>query len=349
MNAFLKSVCCILLLGSAALAQTARERIAAEIARVEQESAKLDLTNPAAKDSKPTLDTLLGRAKAALEAGRLYVSLEELHRSRLTLAGAKIPKPGSVDLPKFEAEWKKVSVELRTPASPKPVAERSPAAVRAIAELASGQIPILIEASRAYATVTDANSGFYYIGQAQADAEEATFLSSLPLKSQKPYPYRSILPQLQELQSRIIAAFQPPRSIDKHPDFIRLNSTLKRAFELDSAKLYAGAMHQYLSAVQQLAVMESSPESGRAELKKKIEDLASEFAVSKTDFSIAELFIQRAQAALSAAEPTADNWKTAAAIAGPVIAAHQAAVLSKAKPQNQKKLITVTLVRWPYT
>jgi hypothetical protein len=341
----------VLALNVCAFAQIPADKVRAELDRLTVDAAKVDWSTPEAKDSKPSFDGALARAKAALDYGRAYQALEEISRVRRALAGAKNPPASSVNLTGFEADWKKASVELPPRVATRPVLAKSPAAIRALAEAAVGETPVLVEASRAYASVTDASAGYYYIGQAKADVEELQFLTSLNVAEKRKYSYHSILPELQKLQSQVIAAFQPPRSIDKHPDFIRLNSTLKRAFELDASKLYAGAMHQYLSSVQQLGMMEMTAPEGDARdaVRKKLEALATELARANSDSSLAELYVQRGLAQLDSVESTADNWKTANVILSQVIPAYSEALASNAKPQDAKKLITVTLVRWPYT
>src|SRR5438309_900221 len=79
----------------------------------------------------------------------------------------------------------------------------------------------------------------FYLGEAQGEAEFARFCAGLNLpRKGRAIALRSLLPELLALQEKTNAAFQPPRSIDQHPRFIALNSTLKLARELDAAKLY---------------------------------------------------------------------------------------------------------------
>src|SRR5262249_37415890 len=132
------------------------------------------------------------------------------------------------------------------------------AATRAIGESAQGKIETLVEASRAYAAVTSPGEGVFYLGQAQAAAELAALAHELRSVrgSPRPPPLRSVLPELDTLQAKVNRAFRPPRSIERHPDFIRLNAALKLARELDAATLYGGALYQYLDAVQQLAALD---------------------------------------------------------------------------------------------
>ena len=73
--------------------------------------------------------------------------------------------------------------------------------------------------------------------------------------SQPTHSACSILPELLALQQKANAAFQPPRSIDLHPRFIALNSTIKLARELDASKSYAGALYQYLEAARHYGML----------------------------------------------------------------------------------------------
>src|SRR5439155_449685 len=77
---------------------------------------------------------------------------------------------------------------------------------------------------------------------------------------------------LEAFQARVIAAFQPPRSIDQHSDFIAINAQLKLARELDSGGLPAGALYTWLDAVQQFGALEAQDpgEAMRARLREQL-------------------------------------------------------------------------------
>ena len=163
------------------------------------------------------------------------------------------------NLPAFEAEWGKASLEYA--ALDKQARQRDwgrfPAAVRALSESAQGRTIPLLEGSRGFATSTKPQDGLAYMGEAKGEAAYATFLHGLSItRKGSPFPLRSVLPELEALQEKTNAAFQPPRSIDMHPRFINLNATLKFARELDSSRAYAGALYQYLEATRHYGMLD---------------------------------------------------------------------------------------------
>ena len=168
-------------------------------------------------------------------------------------------------------------------------------------------------------------------------------------------PLRSLAPELEALQEKTNAAFQPPRSIDMHPRFIVLNSTLKFARELDSAKAYAGALYQYLDAVRNFGMLDPTvPDAAKqAALRNSVAEEMKKAAASKRDDSITQIFLERASGWLNktdGAAPSSDEWRAIQAIVEQVLPAYNAA-LKPAAPLQQRagRTATLTLVRWPYT
>jgi hypothetical protein len=354
----------ILVLGiSAGLAagQDSASAVRAEIDRLQRAVNAKPAADPDWREARPEIAGALARARTALQAGRLYLSLEQLESARTSLRAleaAKEPGAGPGGLEGFKANWKKANVELAaTDAKPPAGAwDRVPAVFRALAETGAGQTKILLDASLSYGSVTSPGSGYYYLGQARAAAESARFYASLPAsRPAAPLPLRSVQPELRQLQDRVVAAFKPPHSIEHHGDFIRLNATLKLAGELDAAHYYAGALYQYLDALQQFSRLELvAPDAAqRSALAGSLAALRTRLRSAPQDSSIAELFLERAEALLGrgkGAPPDPDSWKNAAVIANQVLPAYFE--WQKAPPpQNQlaSHPITVTLVRWPYT
>ena len=135
-----------------------------------------------------------------------------------------------------------------------------PVVVQALAQSAEGRTQPLLEGGRGFATSTAPKDGLFYLGQAQGEAEFAKFCAGLNLSRQgSSLPLRSMLPELQALQEKTNAAFQPPRSIDLHSRFIALNSTIKLADELDASRSYAGSLYQYLEAVRHYGMLSVAP------------------------------------------------------------------------------------------
>jgi len=164
-----------------------------------------------------------------------------------------------------------------------------------------------------------------------------------------------VLPELVALQEKTNAAFQPPRSIDMHPRFIALNSTIKFARELDSSRSYAGALYQYLEAVRHYGMLNPVvPDAARQTALRSA--VAAEFKkadAATRDDSIARIFLERANAWLNKADGAAtddDEWRAVRIIVEEVLPAYEAA-LKPAAPVQQRagRTATLTLVRWPYT
>jgi hypothetical protein len=252
----------------------------------------------------------------------------------------------------FEKEWQKSNLQLK--AARKNVSAGrcvgEPAAVRALSETASGKADFLLEASRPYARMTNVKNGLYYIGAAKGAAQSATFLCSLHISNlQRQVPYGSILEKIEQLQNDVNNVFEPPKSIDFHPQFIQINASIKLARELDGAKHYEGALYNYLLGVQKFGVLEAS-----AVDDSKKHDLLREFHEAEkagADGSIAEIFRERATELIEKGDTASpDDWKTVQALLERVLPAYYAAASMPAQPAvPTKPFATVTLVRWPYT
>lgn len=312
------------------------------------------------KDIDPIIKRLLTRADEARKTGRLYAAIEDLARGRLYLEAyiASRVSGEAASMPAFEAAWKKVDVELVVldKSAKRRTWSTKPVVLQALSESAQGQSLTLVEASRAYATVTDTKAGYYYLGEARVNAEVASFLYTLPLSMKsKRLRLRSWLPELHGLQRKVNAQFVPPKSIERHTDFIRINSAIKLASELDASRLYAGAFYQYLTAVQMFAAMdaESLTEAKQAEVRKSIEAWKAKLKASHRDDSLPQMFVERAELWIDHAdgsEVKQEQWKAAQSVLNAVLPAYEQAL--NAVPQlerESKKLVTVTLVRWPYT
>ena len=162
-------------------------------------------------------------------------------------------------------------------------------------------------------------------------------------------------PEIRRLQDEIIAVYRPPRSVDQHAQFIRINSALKEAGDLEAAHLYAGALYKYLDSLQAFAALNAAkpgPEKAEA-LHKELAQARERLASTNSDHSIAEIFLQRAEGGLDSAQPKeeyAQGLLKAQVIVDQVIPAYFAALAKQDElPAPPAKAITVTLVRWPYT
>jgi hypothetical protein len=252
-------------------------------------------------------------------------------------------------MPAFEIEWRNASQRV---SQIKPVPPGTPAAIRALAETARVKASALLDSGRGFATSMQPKDGLFRLGEAQGFAEFADFCANLGQgRAVRPAGFRSLAPELQALQDKTNAAFVPPRSIDKHPAFIGLNSAIKLARELDEAKLYDAALYQYLDAVRQYGTLDARLPDASAQqaLQARIAAERRKIAGSKRDDSIADAWLDRAESAL-ARTPNEDMWKAAAVLVAQVLPAYDAA-LGAPPPVEMRpnKAVEVTLVRWPYT
>jgi len=327
-----------------------------ETDRLEQELKKKPDADPW-KDEKADIGTYLGSARNAANAGLQYLALEQLGKARDVFYSLEaLDANAKRDMPAFESDWKIQSAHLMDVEQKQRgyAWDGTPAVVRALAENEFGTVTPLLEASRAYAQVTAPEYGFLYLGQARAATEFADLCHNLNLpRPGEPIALRSIVPELQQLQSRVDAAFQPPRSIDRHSDFIVINSILKIAGEMDSSKLYFAAWYRYLQGLTQFGLLDTAvPNAAKqAELRRQIGDLADRLRHSAKDESIAQLFLQKAQLRLAADKPSDDDWRVVQIVAEQTLPAYFEARKTAAAPNTGpgQHLVTLTLVRWPYT
>jgi len=352
-----------LLLGAAiAGSQDTSPSVKTEIDRLQQSLKDKPVSNPDMPDQSAAIEARLKDAGAALSAGRLYLSLEKLGEAEDYLQGLRVvdEKAAAIkdSLPAFESEWGKASLQLT--ALEKTARERNwsraSAAVRAISEAAQGRAIPLLDGGHGFATATKPKDGLFYMGQAQGEAAFAEFVSTLsaPRKA-APVPLRSLLPELEALQEKTNAAFQPPRSIDMHPRFIALNSTIKFARELDSSRAYAGALYQYLEAVRHYGMLDPAvpDETKQAALRSTVAEELNKLSAAKRDNSIAQIFLERAEGWLNKpdnAPPSNDEWRAIQVILQQVLPVYYNALKPAAPAQPRAgRTATLTLVRWPYT
>lgn len=337
-------------------------QIAAEIQRIEREWKTASPSDPFLKSVGSSVQAALKAADDSLRAGRVYLALESLAQAVDLLHGAQEVSEKTAamanGMPAFESEWGKTGNQVA--ALSKQVRARkwdgAPAALRALAETSLGRSVPLLDGGRGFAIANGPKDGLFYLGEARGQAEYAKFCGSLPLaRARQAWAARSLLPELLALQAKADAAFQPPRSIEQHPRFIALNSTIKLARELDSAKSYYGAMYQYLEAVRHYGMLDAAPldAAQQAELRSAVEVERRKMETSAHDDSIVQLFLERADAQTAHAgggAPSADEWRSAKVIVSQVLPAYAAArTAAPSIPQAAGKTIDVTLVRWPYT
>ena len=303
-------------------------------------------------------EPLLAGAEQALRDGRRLLALQRLASARAYLAAASyVESPSAVrvtDVRGLEAEWKRVGGALKDllgKPNPGALDGVSPAAARALGEAALSQVRVYYDSSLEYGRSTIPGQGLFYLGLAQAQSEFVALLRSLPPSSGPgPPPLRSLHAELDALEGDLLAAYRPPASIDRHSEFIATSAAVKEARELDAAGLRYGALLKYLQAAQRVSLLRGSvaPLSGAA-LAARLDELDTRLAASGSDDSIGRLFLQSARAESASAAAGAPS-PAASVIAGDVLPRYFAA-LSAPPPEAPKPspLVTVTLVRWPYT
>ena len=368
-RAVLIAVGLLSILGLNASGQGAAARIKSQIGQLRQEMDSKPASRQEWREAQPEISESLRRADDDVRAGRIYVSLEELAAAWGSLRGTEgaTQKPEEDLLkdgqPGVQAELQKMQIELT--AFEKQATQKNwdavPVAVRALAEKAMSQSLSLLEGGHGFAILTDVEKtalsenyagALYYAGEAKGQAEFSAFCNTLDLRGKTSvFPLRSTLPELQQLQARVMAAYRPPSSVEHHAEFIRLNATLKLAAELDAAELYAGALYQYLDATQQFALFDATipGAAGQSRLRNTLHKMSKDLGASQQDYSIAQLFLERAEAWLTRS-PNAGGWINTEAIVEQVLPAYFAVL--KMTPQSEHQApaeVTVTLVRWPYT
>ncbi|HET8889727.1 MAG TPA: hypothetical protein VFQ41_12545 [Candidatus Angelobacter sp.] len=352
----------VLMLATAlAGSQEASSSVKAEIERLRQSLKDKPISNPDMPDLPSAIEARLKDATAAQAAGRLYLSLERLGEAEDYLQGLRAvdEKAAAIkdSLPAFESEWGKASLQLTALEKVRQRDwSRANAAIRAISEAAQGRATPLLEGARGFATATKPKDGLFYMGEAQGEAAFAAFVSRLhSSRALTATPLRSLLPELEALQEKTNASFQPPRSIDMHPRFIALNATIKFARELDSSRAYAGALYQYLEAVRHYGMLDpAEPDATKqVALRGTVAEELKKLSAAKRDDSIAQIFLERASGWLNKADgsaPSGDEWRAVQVIVGQVLPAYYAALKPAAPFQQQaRRTATLTLVRWPYT
>ena len=337
-----------------------KEQIGQKISAFQQAVKLKPANNEIWKELKPDITAALTRAHNSLLAGRLYAALDDLARAWAPMvsleyadAHPSVPKDG---MRAFDAEWRRLDGELKQEEDQFRAADwdQVPAAVRAIAESHQGQVRPLFQGGRAFALATGPKDGVYYLGEAKASGEVALFCQSLRFDGlRQPLAVRSYLPELDRLQEKVRAVYQPPLSIDRHSEFISLNSTLKLAQELDAAKLYYGALYQYLVALRLYSVLDPAAPSppDQAAMRVLIAQQRQQSAKGPADSSIREFLLQQAEARLAgggAAKP--EERAKAQAIVTQVIPAYFGTLEKvSARTVTTTHLLTLTLLRWPYT
>jgi len=306
---------------------------------------------------------VLTAAEKALADGRRLLALQRLAAARTNLSAtvyvSEHTGPESRDEAAFVAEWERLGRELQADlgaTAPGAFERVRPAAVRAMAEAAAPQIRAFYDAGLEMGKSIEPGEGLFYLGSARAQREFAAFCRTLPPPTTTPLigappRLRPLAHELDDLETKLLAAYRPPASVDRHGEFIGANAALNEARQLDSAGLRNGALLRYLEAALRAAPLFSAaaPPADPTPLADRLAADESRLAAADVDHSIGRIFLERAQADLSANPPPAAA-PMAEAIATEVLPRSFAALGPAApRPVPPAPAVTVTLVRWPYT
>lgn len=302
---------------------------------------------------RPSVTSALDGAAAALARGRRALALQRLAAARTSLEAARSAQAGlradGDGVPAFEAAWKREGSRFASPSSPADAAVAGSAILRALAQTSSLQARENYAASLDYGRATSAESGRYYLGLALAQQDFARFVTRLEAGSSKSPATPGLAHAIAGLRRDVLAAYRPPHSIERHPDFIVASSLLKEAGELERASLDDGALLRTLQAALRFAPLRTGAAGGMdsSSLGARLAELAARLEATRGDHSIAELFLEVAAADR---DTTHGTGALAHAVVEDVLPRYFAA-LAPAPVASERVApeVTVTLVRWPFT
>jgi hypothetical protein len=294
----------------------------------------------------------LASAEEALAKGRRSMALLRLGSVRTNLepglGAANDPTEGALEArraklaPRFDPA---VIAKLARPAG-------TSALGRALAGASAMQGRGTYDASLVYGKATEPVYGLYYLGQGVSYLDYAAFAAqagtSLRPDGARAPKLRSIAPEIQTLRNEMLAAYRPPLSIDRHPEWIGASSATKEALEYDAAGLYEAALLRSLQAEVRFAPMRNRAPLDAQALAAKTGEWRKRLAEPGVDHSIGKLFLEIAEGDVDTAR--AGHAAVASAVVENVLPRYFAALApAQPEPSSRPPEVTVTLVRWPYT
>lgn len=330
--------------------------LGAEIERIGAAVRSTTSTDPMWVDLKGAIQPMLESAEKAAAGGQRLLAMQRLaavetYMSAWIYLSERSPKQRS-ETAAFEAEWARMGKVLKghlDPAKAPAGDGLRPALLRALAEAAVPQVKVYYDASLEYGRSTTPDSGLFYLGSALAQKEfgdvSRRLAASFPPAGELPR-LRSLAPDIDDLETALLAAYRPPASIDRHPEFIAASGTLKEARELDALGLRYGALLRLLLAAQRIAPLRAATASlPREELVAKLRAAGEGL---KDDSSIARLFVESGLAEIASVAADAPTPKALAALFH-VLPLYRTALAPRSPVPVEPAFTTVTLVRWPYT
>ena len=353
---------CVCIAAVVAIAQTSpagNEPVTRAIAEAAAMFAAETSTDQLWTDAKAAIDSNLKEAQSAMAAGRRWLALERLAQARQALLATRfaLRHPAErADLAAFEREWTRLGATLGSAAPPAARLDTiHPAALRALAEVAMPQVRINYDAGLEYGRNTQPEYGLYYVGVADAQRQFVALARTLtpPAADGRTVPpLRSLASEIAAVQGDLLSLYQPPASVDRHSEFIVASSALKEARQYDGLGLRHAALLRLLQGTQRTAMLHAAAGRDSAAIAQQMKELRTRLENGRVDHSIGLLMLERAEAALDANTPA--GRQTAEAIVTAVMPGYFAAV-GPAPPSasptraSNTPLVTVTLVRWPFT
>jgi len=285
--------------------------LAAEVSRLKGALAALKL--PAA--DAESFSSLLSRSERAAQSGHVFLGLHILQYAAPVLSGYEFQQAkaeiGKGRLAAFEQEWRRFGPELAERQRRLATAQRWPLAAQAVVERSLTQAQPTYQLSLLYGQESSVENGLFYLGLAKAHLDFVAFCRSLKFDATGAAPLRSLAPELAELEKEVLAAYRQYDTPDRHSAFIRVNSLLKMAQDLERERRYSGAWLQALEAWRALIPINVTTAENRtaAVLRTQSEAFRAQLSNASADHSPGWLYWQMAEAALAT-----DDLKQANAI-----------------------------------
>jgi hypothetical protein len=309
--------------------------------RIDDPAAKGELWDSIKGVTKPVVVT----AKTSLSKGRPLAALQALAAAWPGVEAAAFAASAKNTEAAFEAAWKRDGA-LKSAAMPQ--APLAPAALRGLAEAALMQARVYYGASLDYGRATAPQFGLFYLGTARGARSFVRLAAQLAQPERRPMPrLRSVAPELDALERELLAAYRPPASLERHPEFIAAGAALKEARELDAAGFRFGALVKLMEAARRTGQITKTP-LPRGDVSTRLRGLAARVKDGPGDGTIAQMFVEAAENDLDA---NAAAPSIASAIVTEALPRYFAA-LAPAPPARaaaEPAEAVVTLVRWPYT
>lgn len=324
------------------------DQITAEAQRLKGVLASLKLS---AADVE-SVSSLLSRSERAAQSGHAFLSLHILQYAATTLGGYEFMQAkaeiGKAGMAAFEQEWRRLGPELAEGQRKLSAARRWPLAAQAVVERSLTQSQPTYQSSLLYGRETSVENGLFYLGLAKAHLDFVAFCRGLKFAGAAPRPLRSPAPELAELEKEVLAAYRKYDTPDQHSAFIRVNSQLKLAWDLERERRHSGAWLQALEARRSLVpiTVTIAEDRSAAALRAQSEAVRAQLSKASTDHSLGWLYWQMAEEA-----QTRNDLKQANTILSHVLPLYFDSLTGSKSlaARGGGKMVTVTLVRWPYT